>query len=105
MIEGRPPLELHTGRIRSLGATAFEPCGVASGVFDAYLDCDDDVHGPWDYLGGMLMRLESGVSVADACGRDLVVCDPAARRTPIAAATPSLLDRLLVLRGARPGSA
>ena len=40
-----------------------------------------------------------GVSfVVDLHGRDLIVLDPTARRTPIAAATPSLLAQLVAAR-------
>jgi hypothetical protein len=40
--------------------------------------------------------------VADAHGRDLVVIDHDARRAPVAAATPELLDELLEGRSALP---
>jgi hypothetical protein len=36
--------------------------------------------------------------VADADGRDLVVLEHGARRTPVAAATPALLDQALEAR-------
>ena len=55
----------------------------------------DDAHGVWDYLGGVLLCTEAGASVVDAFGRDLVVLDHDDRRTPVAAATPELLDVLL----------
>ncbi len=61
-------------------------------MLDGYLDCSWNAHGSWDYLGGMLVCLEAGASVVDAEGRELVVLDHEARRTPIAAATPALLD-------------
>ncbi len=48
--------------------------------------------GLWDYLGGALVCREAGAVVADALGRDLVVLDHGARRTPVGAATPELLD-------------
>ncbi len=38
----------------------------------------------WDYLGELLVCREAGATVVDARGRDLVVLDPAARRTPVA---------------------
>jgi hypothetical protein len=41
---------------------------------------------------------EAGASVVDVDDRDLVVLDPAARRTPIAAATGALLDDLVAAR-------
>jgi myo-inositol-1(or 4)-monophosphatase len=52
----------------------------------------------WDYLGGALVCAEAGAVVADALGRDLVVLDHAARRTPVGAATPDLFDALLAAR-------
>lgn len=69
---------------RVLGAVALDLCAVASGQVDGYLDCSVDAHGSWDYLGGMLVCTEAGVTVMDACGRDLVVLDHDARRTPVA---------------------
>ena len=71
---------------------------MATGVLDGYVDCSFDAHGSWDYLGGMLVCLEAGACVVDAAGRDLVVLDHGARRTPVAAATPGLLDQLLAAR-------
>ncbi len=75
-------------------------------MLDGYLDCSWDAHGSWDYLGGMLVCHEAGASVVDADGRDLVVLDHAARRTPVAAATPALLDELVAarVRPSRPAS-
>ena len=61
---------------------------VADGVLDGFVDCSVDAHGPWDYLGGMLICREAGAVVADALGRDLVVLEHAGRRTPVAGATP-----------------
>ena len=69
-----------------------------AGVLDGYIDCLGDAHGAWDYLGGMLVCLEAGAPVVDAHGRDLVVLDHHARRTPVAAATPALLDELVAAR-------
>jgi hypothetical protein len=42
--------------------------------------------------------LEAGAPVVDAERRDLVVLDHDARRTPVAAATPALLDELVAAR-------
>ena len=47
---------------------------------------------------GSLVCAEAGAVVADALGRDLVVLDHGARRTPVGAATPALLDALLAAR-------
>jgi myo-inositol-1(or 4)-monophosphatase len=71
---------------------------VASGTLDGYLDCSWSAHGPWDYLGGLLVCTEAGAVVADAEGRDLVALDHDARRTPVAAATPALLEEALAAR-------
>ena len=67
-------------------------------MLDGYVDCSVDPHGPWDYLGGLLVCHEAGAVVVDAAGRDLVVLDHAARRTPLAAATPALLDEVVAAR-------
>ncbi|MBW3627007.1 MAG: hypothetical protein KY412_05300, partial [Actinobacteria bacterium] len=72
----------------------------ASGRFDGYVDSSPAGHSPWDYLGALLVCREAGVEVVDAEGRELVTLDHAARRTPVAAATPTLLAELLSLAGA-----
>ncbi len=97
-LSGYPPEHLGWHQYRALGAAALDLCAVAAGVLDGYLDCSADAHGVWDYLGGALVCMEAGAAVADARGRDLVLRDPAARRTPVAAATPALLEELLVAR-------
>ncbi len=79
---------------RTLGAAALELCAVAAGRLDGYIDFSSSGLGCWDYLGAMLICAESGVDVVDAAGRDLIIADHAARRSPIAAA-PLLLDQLL----------
>ncbi len=63
---------------------------MAEGAIDGYLDCADSNHGPWDYLGGMLVLLEAGGVVTDLHDRPLLVDDHEARRSPVAAATPEL---------------
>ncbi len=73
-------------------------CAVATGVVDAYIDCSVAPTGPWDYLGGMLVCTEAGAVLADAEGRHWSCSDHDARRTPIAAATPELLDEVLAAR-------
>lgn len=97
-LSGYPPAHLGWKQFRALGAAALDLCAVATGVLDGYLDCSWDAHGSWDYLGGMLVCLEAGASVVDAHGRDLVVLDHDARRTPVAASTPELLDELRTAR-------
>jgi myo-inositol-1(or 4)-monophosphatase len=60
-----------------------------------------DAHGVWDYVGARLVVREAGGVVVDAHGRDLVVLDHRARRTPVAASSDALLDGLLRERAAR----
>jgi myo-inositol-1(or 4)-monophosphatase len=106
-LSGFPPVYLGWRQYRALGAAALDLCAVACGVLDGYVDCSWDSHGPWDYLGGMLVCLEAGAAMADADGRELVVLEHTARRTPGAAATPALLEELVGARRSfeRPGRA
>ena len=83
-LSGYPPRHLGWRWYRSLGAAALDLCAVAEGT--------------WDYLGGLLVCSEAGAPVADAAGRDLVVREHCARRTPVAAASASLLSELLAAR-------
>jgi len=85
-------------QFRAFGAAALDLSAVAQGMVDGFADCSADAHGVWDYLGGWLVCREVGIDVVDAFGREMVVLDHAARRTPVAAATPALLDELLVAR-------
>lgn len=101
-LSGYPARWLGWKQFRALGAAALDLCAVAAGVTDGYVDCSWNAHGSWDYLGGMLVCQEAGAVVVDAEGRDLVVLDHAARRTPVAAATPELLDELVAARAALP---
>ena len=87
-------------QFRALGAAALDLCLVAAGVLDGFVDARS-FHAPWDYLGGMLICQEAGAVVADAHGRGLVVVEHVARRTPVAAATPSLHAALLDVRDRR----
>src|SRR5437763_16232 len=90
---------VHPGQYRSdVAAAALDLCAVAAGRLDAYVDFSFSAHGPWDYLGGMLVCQEAGASVADAFGRDLLCRGHGDRRTPVAAATPELLAELVALR-------
>src|SRR5690606_3939966 len=57
-LSGLPPRHLGWQQFRALGAAALDLCAVASGAVDAFVDCSPDAHGPWDYLGGMLVCLE-----------------------------------------------
>jgi fructose-1,6-bisphosphatase/inositol monophosphatase family enzyme len=90
-LSGFPDRYLGWRQYRALGAAALDLCLVASGALDAYIDCSRNAHGPWDYLGALLVCTEAGVEVVDLHDRDLVVLDHEARRTPIAASTPELL--------------
>jgi myo-inositol-1(or 4)-monophosphatase len=97
-LSGFPPRYLGWKQYRALGAAALDLSLVASGALDAYVDCSRGAHGPWDYLGGALICREAGAFVVDAQGRDLVVLEHDARRTPVAAATEGLLTELLEAR-------
>jgi fructose-1,6-bisphosphatase/inositol monophosphatase family enzyme len=89
-MNGWSPEYLGWRQYRALGAAALDLCLVAEGAIDGYLDCADSNHGPWDYLGGMLVLLEAGGVITDLRDRPLVTDDHAARRAPVAAATPEL---------------
>ncbi len=92
------PAQGHLGwrQYRALGASALDMCAVAAGMVDAFIDCyHQPAHGPWDYLGGMLICQEAGAVVTDRYGEDLVVLEHQARRNPIAAATPALLEECI----------
>jgi len=97
-LSGLPPMHLGWSQFRALGACALDLCAVASGSLDAYLDCSGDAHGVWDYAGGMLICQEVGATVVDARGRDLVVMDHLARRTPVATCTKAMVDEVLAAR-------
>lgn len=97
-LNGVPAAPLGQRQSRTYGAAALDLCMVACGVFDAYVDCDTEAHGVWDYLASTLICREAGASVVDALGRDLLVLDRTARRTPVAAATPALCDALVAAR-------
>ena len=85
---------------RAFGAAALDLCAVADGTLDAYLDATVDELGVWDYLGALLVCREAGAVIADAAGRDLVVLEHGARRTPVAAATDALLEPVAALHPA-----
>ena len=95
---GLPPRHLGWAQYRAFHAAALDLCAVADGTLDGFVDCSHDAHGPWDYLGGLLVCREAGVEVVDALGRELVVREHEARRTPVAAATPELLSTLVTAR-------
>lgn len=97
-LSGYPDRWLGWYQFRSLGACALDLCAVACGVVDGYIDCSWNAHGSWDYLGGLLVCVEAGASIVDADGRDLVVLGHDDRRTPVAGATPELLEQLVAAR-------
>ena len=94
-VSGLPKHDWGWAQFRALGAAALDLCYVAAGHLDAYVDAFSSAHGPWDYLGGLLVCQEAGAVVVDAEGRELVVLEHDARRTPVAASTPALLEQLL----------
>jgi fructose-1,6-bisphosphatase/inositol monophosphatase family enzyme len=101
-LSGYPPVHLGWKQFRAQGASALDLCCVAAGLLDAFVDCTwrHSAHGPWDYLGGALVCAEAGAECVDALGRDLLTRDHEARRTPVAAATPELLQQVLAARDA-----
>jgi fructose-1,6-bisphosphatase/inositol monophosphatase family enzyme len=96
VVNGVPPAEAGWAQFRCMGATALDLCAVADGRFAAYIDFDGGL-GVWDYLGALLVCAEVGVEMVDAGGRELVVVDHLARRSPIAAPS-ALLGALVTLR-------
>ncbi|MDQ6927602.1 MAG: hypothetical protein M3159_02930 [Actinomycetota bacterium] len=99
-VVGYPGQHLGWRQVRALGAAALDLCAVATGQLDAFIDCSPAGHAPWDYLAGMLICQEVGAPVVDRTGRELVVRTAAERRSPIAAATPSLLEEAVAARAA-----
>ena len=97
-ISGLPPRAADWWQFRALGAAALDLGLVAGGSLDAYADMSVDAHGAWDYLAGVLLVTEAGGVVADGRGRELVALDHADRRSPVAAATPELLEAVLETR-------
>ena len=97
-LSGFPPRWLGWRQYRALGAAALDLCAVACGVLDGYIDCSRNAHGVWDYLGGMLICQEAGALVVDAFSRELVLRSAIEKRTPVAAATSSLLTELVEAR-------
>ncbi len=92
---GYPPRYLGWAQYRGLGAAALDLCAVAEGVLDGYAVVGGSKLGSWDYLGGMLVCTEAGALVTESLGRDLVTLSHSEHRTPIAAATPALLEALV----------
>jgi len=97
-VNGHPPRHLGWSQYRALGAAALDICLVAEGAIDGYMDCTFSSHGPWDYLGAMLVLTEAGGWIADADGRGLITIEHGDRRTPVAAGTAVLGEELLAGR-------
>ena len=93
-VNGQAPGWGGWAQVRTLGAAALELCAVADGRLDAYIDFSSGGLGSWDYLGGLLVCREAGVTVVDGLGRQLVTVEHAARRAPVAA-PPQLLEDLM----------
>jgi fructose-1,6-bisphosphatase/inositol monophosphatase family enzyme len=100
-ISGIPTGDYGWAQFRAFGASALDLCLVGAGTVDGFVDMSPDAHGVWDYLAAALICAEAGAVVIDAGGRDLVALDHAARRTPVAAATPTLLEALMAARTER----
>ncbi|MCU1392033.1 MAG: putative inositol monophosphatase [Ilumatobacteraceae bacterium] len=99
-LSGMPPSNFGWRQFRAFGASALDLCLVAGGVLDGFVDCSVDAHGVWDYAAATLICAEAGAAVVDGPGRDLIVRDPALKRTPVAAGTPELLAQLVAARRA-----
>lgn len=99
-LSGHAPVHLGWRQYRALGAAALDLCAVAAGRLDGYIDCTAGEHGPWDYLGGLLICHEAGAVVDDLYRRPLVTRGHGDRRAPIAASTLELLAALRAGRAA-----
>lgn len=98
---GLPTHHYGWAQFRVLGASAPDICAVACGVLDGWVDMTGNgAHGVWDYLASVLILTEAGGVAADVAGRNLCVLDHDARRGPVVAASPELLDALLAQRRA-----
>lgn len=97
-VSGLPTTHYGWAQFRALGAMALDLCAVASGTLDGVADLSVDAHGPWDYLGGLLVCTEAGGTVLDVDGRDLMVTGHLDRRTPVAGASAELAEELFAAR-------
>jgi len=97
-VNGLPSAHWGWQQFRAMGAAALDIAAVARGGFDGYVDTTTDSHGVWDYLASVLILREAGGVAVDAQGRDLVVLEHDARRTPIVASNAALLDQLVEVR-------
>ena len=104
-VNGHAAQPIGSAQYRAFGAAALDLCLVAQGSVDAYLDVSADTpdrsaHGSWDYLAGMCIVVEAGGVIEDVFGRDLIVADHDARRSPVAASSAALLGELVSGRSA-----
>jgi myo-inositol-1(or 4)-monophosphatase len=97
-VNGWPSRHLGWRQYRALGSAALELCAVADGRLDGFLDLSRRGLAPWDYLGALLVCMESGALVVDGEGRDLVVRVGGQRRSVVGGGTAELLDQLLAGR-------
>ena len=97
-LNGLPPHPLGYRQSRVLGAVALDLCHVAAGAFAGNVDFGDEAHGVWAHAVSAMICRDARAPVVDLLGRELIVLDQAARRTPIAAATPELLAQLVAAR-------
>lgn len=93
-LSGAPATALPWRQFRAMGSAALSLCDVAAGVVEGYVDAVG-THGPWDYLGGLLICNEAGAVVTEAQGRELVTLDYEARLQIMAASTPALMEELM----------
>jgi fructose-1,6-bisphosphatase/inositol monophosphatase family enzyme len=93
-LSGYPRQHLGWAQFRALGSAALEMCAVADGQLDVFSVGGRAHLAPWDYLGAMLLCTESGATVIDLDGRELVTTEFGARRSVAAAATPALMGEL-----------
>ena len=98
-VSGLPTHHYGWAQFRAMGASAPDICNVAGGVTDAFVDMNDQ-HGVWDYLASVLIAEEAGCVAAEVFDRDLCVLDHTARRGPVVATTPELLEAILAARRA-----
>jgi len=97
-VSGYPGHHPGWSQFRALGSAALDHCAVAEGVLDGFRLVGGSWLHVWDYLGGMLVCSEAGAVVGELHGHDLVTRDDS-ERSPVAAATPELLEGLLEAGG------
>jgi myo-inositol-1(or 4)-monophosphatase len=95
-VSGLPKKHPGWAQFRALGAAALDICLVAQGTLDGWVDLS--MHGVWDYLASVHICAEAGALVSEASNRNLMVTEHSERRSPIVAATSSLLADLRRVR-------